>query len=155
MKITKIIAVSCVFLLTASLSFGQEIADETRITDENGRVTSRYFDRWDAEVANQPSPYLPLRSLADNFTLLESRDYGVDLFITGMSVMVAGILGATIPLGAAQDPLIRDIIGPATGSAIGLTGLGLWITGAIYWGVSNTILQRDTQIKFGYPISIP
>lgn len=78
-----------------------------------------------ADIALIQSTLLPGR------TLLEQRDYGIDLFITGMVLQVAGGLVAGLsPLGGGGGVVIMAPIG----GAVAATGLGLWIAGAAYWG---------------------
>ncbi len=118
------------------------------------QVESRYGGAFSEAVANQPS------LLLNNKTLLQQRDHGVDLFITGMVlsyvvspiVLISGFALA-IPLAFTfeNSDLVLEIpalFGAAAG-VIGAIGFGLWVAGAVYWGNGNKLLSRGVVISEG------
>ena len=108
------------------------------------QVGSRYGGAFPEAVANQPSPHL------NNKTLLEQRDYGVDLFITGMvfSYVVAPALASlAIPLGFALADSNTTLTLSASAGIVGAVGFGLWIAGAVYWGNGNKLLAGGVVLS--------
>lgn len=116
-------------------------------------VESKYDTvQYDPAVANAAS------GVGDR-TALELRDYGVDLFITGMVlnyVAPAAILGVTLVAGigsaasSATSGSTTGVLAAASGILIGgaiaalvsTVGFGMWVAGAVYWGNGNQLLAR-------------
>ncbi len=116
------------------------------------QVESKHGGIFSEAVANQPSPLLK------NKTLLEQRDHGIDLFITGilLSTVVTPLVALTgfvllVPLAFTfpESGLALYVPGSFAAAAgiIGAVGLGLWIAGAVYWGNGNKLLTGGVVIS--------
>ena len=127
------------------------IAGNTELHAQGG-VKSRYGGVFPEAAANQPSPLL------NNKTLLEQRDYGVDLFITGivLNAVVTPII-FTLGLGLAgplaftfsDSSLVATTltVSAVAGGIIGAIGFGLWVAGVAYWSTANNILARGLVLS--------
>ena len=131
MKKVFMFTILCVVLFAAAGNFEVQAQE----------AHSRFSGSFPAAVANQPSP------LINGITLLEQRDYGISLFITGMLIgtVIPAVLTSSLILVALLPPVFSittaAIITTASGIA-GAIGLGMWIAGAVYWGEGNRILSR-------------
>ena len=112
-------------------------------------VDSRYGGSFSASVANQPSPLL------NNRTLLEQRDYGVDLFIGGLSTnfVLAPTLGGLAALILLPFTIVTfdidfvTVIPTAIVTVTSAIGFAIWVAGAVYWGHGNSLLSRGVVIS--------
>ena len=151
MKKIMLFTLLCVVLFAAAGNF------ELRAQE----VGSKYGGSFSESVANQQSPLLRSK------TVLEQRDYGVDLFITGMvlGVVAPAILTALIPVVVGDTVANAIVTGSdenldhgALAAGVGLyagasllstIGFGLWLAGAIYWGLGNRYLRDGIALGEG------
>ena len=114
-------------------------------------VKSRYGGTFPASVANQPSR-------VQDKTVLELRDYGIDLFIIGLTITLAAppaiiilipLLGrGFIQIGGSIEGDIR-LFGVAIGGLFGAIGSALWIIGITNWTHGNQRLRQEITISKG------
>ena len=111
-------------------------------------VKSKYGGVYNVSVANEAS-------WLKNKTVLEARDYGIDLFISGMvlnvlspSIIIPVTTIASVGSGSASGAAAGTLIGVGVSGALSTAGFGMWVAGAVYWARGNNALNSNGVVLF-------